>query len=109
MWGKYERGIATVSSEVLYLFAQLGADVQYILTGVRSSLALSPDERFLLERWRGSSQERKDAALGALIGAAGNAEFVVKGDVGQQVKVAGNFSQDNVSFLGAASAKDKSK
>lgn len=105
MWGKYERGIATVSSEVLYLFAQLGADVQYILTGVRSSLALSPDERFLLERWRGSSQERKDAALGALIGAAGNAEFVVKGDVGQNIKVDGDLKQIGLTFFGKTESK----
>lgn len=36
MWGKYERGVAVPGGEVLFSFAAAGADVQYILTGVRS-------------------------------------------------------------------------
>lgn len=36
MWGKYERGDAVPGGEVLFSFAAAGADVQYILTGVRS-------------------------------------------------------------------------
>ncbi len=35
MWGKYERGKAAMGGDVLMHFANVGADVQYVLTGVR--------------------------------------------------------------------------
>lgn len=43
MWGKYERGLAVPGGEVLFAFAAAGADVQYILTGSRSSTVLRSD------------------------------------------------------------------
>lgn len=52
MWGKYERGIAVMGGDVLLEFAQAGADAQYILTGNRSSTALSADEQVLLDGYR---------------------------------------------------------
>ena len=39
MWGRYERGVATPSAEVLSRAALQGADVAYALTGVRSDPA----------------------------------------------------------------------
>jgi transcriptional regulator with XRE-family HTH domain len=36
IWGKYERGVVVPGGEVLFSFAAAGADVQYILTGIRS-------------------------------------------------------------------------
>lgn len=52
-------------------FAAAGADVHYILTGNRHAAppeVLAPDERYLLERYRGSPQSLKDAALRVLLG-----------------------------------------
>ena len=40
MWGKYERGVAAIGGEVLFLFAAAGANVNYILTGERSMKAV---------------------------------------------------------------------
>lgn len=33
VWGRYERGTAVPGGEVLFSFAHIGADIQYILTG----------------------------------------------------------------------------
>lgn len=68
MWGKYERGAAMPGGEVLRAFAMQGADIQYVLTGARSSVALAPEERILLDRFRVSGQPLKDAALRVLLG-----------------------------------------
>lgn len=37
IWGRYERGAAVPGGEVLFSFAQAGADIQFVLTGCRSS------------------------------------------------------------------------
>ena len=37
IWGRYERGAAVPGGEVLFSFAQAGADIQFVLTGHRSS------------------------------------------------------------------------
>lgn len=54
MWGKYERGKAVLGSEVLFRFAAAGADIQYVVTGIRSGTvpALDTAERLLLENYR---------------------------------------------------------
>ena len=52
----------------LIAIAQAGADVQYILTGVRSEQVLSSDEKLLLERYRAAAKAGKDAILGAALG-----------------------------------------
>jgi transcriptional regulator with XRE-family HTH domain len=45
MWGRYERGKAVPGSDVLSMFAAIGADADYIVTGKR----LDPINRYLLE------------------------------------------------------------
>lgn len=98
---KYEKGQAVPSAAYLAAIAHEGADVQYILTGIRSSVALAPDERHLVERYRQSSQQLKDAALRILLGADGEpvkSKQVFHGDVGQQVTVQGDLNQPGVSF-----------
>jgi transcriptional regulator with XRE-family HTH domain len=59
----WEKGAFPPTSQYLAAIATAGADVQYILTGVRSGVALAADERLLLERYRASPQAVKDAAL----------------------------------------------
>lgn len=88
-WSRYESGSMSPGMEVLTAIAVAGADVQYILTGVRSSVALVPDERLLLERYRTSPQELRDAALRVLLNGSQsqppNAKFIVHGNIGQSV------------------------
>ena len=60
---EYEKNSAQPKSGYLAAIAAAGIDVQYILTGVRSSAALAPDERLLLDKYRNSPQAVKDAAL----------------------------------------------
>lgn len=98
MWGKYERGKAAMGGDVLMHFANAGADVQYVLTGVRSSLALTPEERLLLDRYRQSTQGLRDAALRVLLGDKASGGMTFKGSVGQSVKVEGNLDQSGISF-----------
>lgn len=51
MWGKYERGQAVPGGEVLFSFAEAGADIQYILLG-ESRLTTNQEEKALLENYR---------------------------------------------------------
>ena len=70
VWGKYERGQVVPGGEVLFSFAAAGADVQYILTGVRAGgmtqtqtqgEALTPREAALLDNYRNSAPTAQDA------------------------------------------------
>lgn len=67
----YEKDSTQPKAGYLAAISKVGADVQYIITGVRSSSALSSDEDELLERFRAASLVVKAAAIGALQGAAG--------------------------------------
>ncbi|HGB3291809.1 TPA: helix-turn-helix domain-containing protein [Salmonella enterica subsp. enterica serovar 40:-:1,5] len=51
MWGKYERGQAVPGGEVLFSFAEAGADIQYILLG-EVRLTANQEEKNLLENYR---------------------------------------------------------
>ena len=79
----YEEGERQPDSLYLVAIHQAGADVQYILTGTRSEMALAPDERELLALFRAASLVGKAAAIGALQGAAGQA--------GARISVGGAF------------------
>lgn len=39
IWGRYERGASVPGGEVLFSFAQAGADIQFILTGAHAAAA----------------------------------------------------------------------
>ena len=64
----YEKGERRPDTDYLKGIAEIGADVQYIITGVRSDMALTPDERQLLELFRAAPLTGKMAAVGALQG-----------------------------------------
>lgn len=73
--GRYYAGIAAA-----------GADVQYILTGIKSANALAPDELLLLERYRSSPQVIKTAALQVLLaGEQSGSKTIINGNVGQNM------------------------
>ncbi|WP_334046567.1 helix-turn-helix transcriptional regulator [Burkholderia cepacia] len=62
----YESGNRLPDAGYLASLAKIGLDVQYVVTGVRSSVALTPDERELVERFRAAPLPVKSAAIGAL-------------------------------------------
>lgn len=94
-----ERGGVTKKTQMLYegaerfpdaaylaAIAQIGADIQYIVTGIRSDMALTPDERQLLALFRSAPLTGKMAAVGALQGAlSSGSKQVVHGNVTGQV------------------------
>lgn len=109
----YEASDRSPDVDYWQAIAEAGADVQYILTGLRSQkatesndktdsesvLGLSLEEQLLLERYRNSSQALKDAALRVLLGGEtpAPAKFHVKGNVGQNIDGSisgGTFSVD---------------
>lgn len=67
----YEKDSTQPKAGYLAAISKAGADVQYIVTGVRSSTTLSADEEELLARFRAAPLAVKAAAIGALQGAAG--------------------------------------
>lgn len=83
---RYESGALPPRLSVFKALAQAGADIQYIVTGIRSAQALSRDEVELIEAFRAAPLAVKAAAIGALQGgsASTKSKQVVHGSVGQQ-------------------------
>jgi transcriptional regulator with XRE-family HTH domain len=62
MWGRYEKGKASMGADVLARFVQAGADANYIFTGVRAAPIcdaeedelgpLAPEEAALIKNYR---------------------------------------------------------
>lgn len=71
MWGKYERGKASMGTEVLSGFVLAGADARFILIGQRSiqgtAPILPPDEELLLEVYRGLKPVKRKTLLAELL------------------------------------------
>jgi transcriptional regulator with XRE-family HTH domain len=65
MWGRYERGLAMPSSEVLLKVQGHGFDVNFVLGGVRmlTDATLSDDERQLLHNYRFTDDDGRAALL----------------------------------------------
>ncbi|WP_425319602.1 helix-turn-helix domain-containing protein [Cellvibrio mixtus] len=63
MWGRYERGGGIPGGEVLFSFALIGADIQFVMTGMRSdsSIALTPREVALVNNFKNMLDEDKCA------------------------------------------------
>lgn len=66
----YEKNLTQPKAGYLAAIAEAGADVQYVVTGVRSASVLDSEEKVLLERYRASTRALKDAALRVLLGGA---------------------------------------
>jgi len=64
----YESGEREPMSGFLIAIAAAGADVQYILTGIRSSAALAPDEQALLASYRTLDARGKAGVFGVIGG-----------------------------------------
>lgn len=62
MWGKYERGVAIPGGEVLFSFAAAGADIQYLMTGLRPNTPdLPPRTAALVDNFENMADEDKRA------------------------------------------------
>jgi len=89
---EWEKGKAFPNAKVLAAIAEAGADVQYILTGIRSSTALSPDEQMLIAGYRALDARGKAGVFGVIGGLTQASEpavskrgsIIIHGDVGQQ-------------------------
>jgi transcriptional regulator with XRE-family HTH domain len=87
---KYEKGERFPDAAYLAAAAKIGADVQYIITGVRSSTALMPDEQELLRLFRAAPLAVKAttvAGLAAGTAIAGTPQSVVVSGSGNRVGV----------------------
>ncbi len=88
----YITGDRAPDADFLIAIAGAGADVQYILTGIRSSTALSPDEQMLIAGYRALDARGKAGVFGVIGGLTQAPEpavskrggIVIHGDVGQQ-------------------------
>lgn len=78
-----QEGGTSPDADVLAAWAEVGADIQYIVTGIRSSAALTDDELQLLELYRGAPLAVRAAAVAAL-SAGSTPQQTVHGGVGQQ-------------------------
>lgn len=63
----YEKGKTNPDIDFFEKIAPYGFDVQYILTGVRSDTALSPDERELLTLYKEAPEAIKQAVKAVLL------------------------------------------
>ena len=61
MWGKYERGVAMPGSEVLFSLAATGVDIGYLFSGEKVNKDLTAQEQTLLEDYRESNEQGKEA------------------------------------------------
>lgn len=94
----YESGERSPDAAYLAAIAAAGGDVQYIVTGTRSEMALAPDERLMLDRYRASPKALRDAALRVLLGGEssssqrqrGGIRMTFHGAVGSQTNVDGD-------------------
>lgn len=88
----WEKGKSFPNAKVLAAIAASGADVQYILTGVRSSATLAPDEEALLAGYRALDARGKAGVFGAISGLTQGPE-----SIGQQFNAdVGQVAQGNI-------------
>ena len=89
----YEKGERNPDSAYLSAIANFGADIQFIVTGIRSAESLSPDEKELINLFRQAPLAVKAAALAALN--AGNAATDSINVSGSGNRVAGRDYNEN--------------
>lgn len=84
--GKYEKGERSPDVDYLAAIARVGVDVQYIVTGVRSS-ALVGKEALLLEGYRKMDEATKERTLAMVYsGTPPAAKQIFHGAVGQAIE-----------------------
>jgi transcriptional regulator with XRE-family HTH domain len=89
----YEKGERNPDSAYLSAIAKFGADIQFIVTGIRSAESLSSDEKELISLFRQAPLAVKAAALAAL--SAGSAASDSINVSGNGNRVAGRDFNEN--------------
>lgn len=87
---EWEKGEAYPNAAYLAAIAVAGADIQYIVTGIRSANALNADEQELVGYWRAANLAGRAAAVAALTAVAaptGRIKQKVSGNANQVVGV----------------------
>ncbi|ELW8793366.1 XRE family transcriptional regulator [Salmonella enterica] len=91
----YEKGERNPDAAYLSAISKFGVDIQFIVTGVRSSESLSDDEKILIKSYRSAPLAVKAAALAALtagssahssVNVSGNSNRVAGGDYHEEKK-----------------------
>lgn len=90
----YEKGERFPDALYLSTLANFGLDVQYVVTGIRTTSNLSVDEQDLIDKFRTASLAIKAAALGALT--AGTAQQTSKTKQTINGPVNGQISAGNI-------------
>ncbi|TCM61888.1 helix-turn-helix protein [Acinetobacter calcoaceticus] len=72
----WEKEVSSPTAVQMAALAQSGVDVQYVITGLRSSNALPTDETLVLEKYRLADQDVKTNVVLLLLGAS-NKDSVV--------------------------------
>ncbi|RZG77761.1 helix-turn-helix domain-containing protein [Acinetobacter sp. WCHAc060025] len=96
----WEKGVSAPNGFQLSALALIGADIQYIVTGQRSSAVLPSEEAFMLEKIRQADAATRNKILMLLLGAQDATGAVVnnQGGINNGVQVGHNsgkiFSKD---------------
>lgn len=81
----YEGGSLPPYVDYLEKISAAGVDIQYLFTGERSDMALTPEERELLWLYRKANSQLKKVTFAALVAGVGeqhqNQKFVINGDI----------------------------
>ncbi len=64
----WEKDVSSPTAAQMAAFSCAGADIQYIVTGLRSKDVVSTDENLILEKFRSASAEIKNKMLMLLLG-----------------------------------------
>ncbi len=86
----YENDKAYPNFRILLKMAELGYDIQYVMTGKRDKNHLTNEEKFLLEKFREADKRKQNMVLGMLILDDNNVNFAknIIGDInGNDVKI----------------------
>lgn len=90
----YEKGISFPKANYFEVIARAGADIQYIVTGVRSSAALAGEELQLLQEFRKMDSETKRRTLAMVYGGTPPpARQVFHGTVNQAIEGGAVFNK----------------
>lgn len=93
----YESGKRLPDAAYLVAFAELGADVLYVLTGQRAVGVLAADEAGLVDAYRAAPEAVRKAALAALLtGQTRGDTFIVHGNVGARIDGSATIGEINM-------------
>lgn len=79
----YEKGKRQPDLSVLMKMADMGYDMQFVMTGQRDKAHLTTEEKFLLEKFRDADKRKQQMVLGLLIMDESNMLQAAAGEIGK--------------------------